>query len=1022
MDPSQDAGSQPSAVETAPVMLQSASTSRSLSPRQYPWRSPITTFADLLHEIRHQYTQLPPALFLDLFLEAQAIVGELFHQQARPLMQTLVEFEAIGTQITGFKEYMESDEYQDRFPEFKAARDYVSSNRAATERARRDVPIAYPTYGRALLALYDSQGWARNLKTLTNKFPDESDGIAALNRAILDRVQKAKASPYGRKGQKATICILTSDLDAAKRANHRTLNHPTAKEILREKLYIHPAHGTLTSTPPAELSLAETIGTASPALTPHTVHTLPLLRPSTPPASRLFAETISTDSQTPAPRPQRILPSSTDASGNEGSTGFTTINASSPVLRTAASAAISPGEGSDGETTPADLKCMATSPSPGDEAQHLAAIPNHPAINGLDESTCLHPGDPGPQQGGGLTDEGLLGELPDSQSPCLCETGGLLTPELLSAIVVEGTKQRPQGSVSVDNCKAWVDLLQKIAEPLKQAAEDSTLLCHEHLRLVCRASGLDPAVSDSELAARLAAIAENCSEVEQFHEFIYRSSRRSRWLARPRFEYNQYRMFHFHLDMDPRSLLARDGYVDVRFRNPYLDTPEMRRLFETETRIINHHTSAVAGMRWARQFSIAQQAEMHDIGRYFVDVLLRPDHPHDLIAYPQPTIETLADSDPPSANAPFHVPLSLARPHLWRNSITSFTPMVVETAQGCDHYLHGVGGLEESLDDFRVAYQKYLESKGGTLTKRLHHDIDAEAFALSHADVYTVYPIPMSDARMIRFMAPWVPRAHRGHGERLVIETTLVAPRDALPTDPDYALHETRVDGGVFLADVHDAHKDHTTSRLGPWGNPHPLRAIPAWPAWQALSGISPLSDALVGLRRHDTLEVIVMKNVLFTTDPNQAHQRWALIDQVRRAIADAAKLALESFIRTEAALFPNNGYQSNVPAPIPDEEWVTLTDRDAIRTFDLPEVGNIYQQDADDGWISSDTETNPSESELELASHRLLPPPQHGNQKTATKGAGSGPAQKRGKRAGPAPQDGETAKRWKKTETAQVV
>ncbi|KAL6228691.1 hypothetical protein BDW75DRAFT_246438 [Aspergillus navahoensis] len=115
MDPSQDPGSQPSAVETALVTLQSASTSRSLSTTTLPPGSTlgsasITTFAGLLHEIRHQYTQLPPALFLDLFLEAQAIVGELFHQQARPLMQTLVEFEAIGTQITGFKEYMESDE------------------------------------------------------------------------------------------------------------------------------------------------------------------------------------------------------------------------------------------------------------------------------------------------------------------------------------------------------------------------------------------------------------------------------------------------------------------------------------------------------------------------------------------------------------------------------------------------------------------------------------------------------------------------------------------------------------------------------------------------------------------------------------------------------------------------------------------------------------------------------------------------------------------------------------------------
>ncbi|KAL6228659.1 hypothetical protein BDW75DRAFT_246481 [Aspergillus navahoensis] len=256
----------------------------------------------------------------------------------------------------------------------------------------------------------------------------------------------------------------------------------------------------------------------------------------------------------------------------------------------------------------------------------------------------------------------------------------------------------------------------------------------------------------------------------------------------------------------------------------------MRSLFETEMRIINHHTTAVAGTHWARQFSIAQQAEMHDIKRYFVA--------HD---------RKTGGLRPPILQ-PALCPLE--RPHLWRNSITSFTPMVMETAQGCDHYLHGVGGLEESLDDFRAAYQQYLESKGRALTKCLHHDIDADAFGLAHTDAYTVYPFPMPNARMICFMAPWVPRDHRGHSERLVVETTLVAPRDSLPTDADYtphAPHKTRVDGGVLLADVQDTHKDHTTSCLGLWGNPHPLRAIPAWPAWQALSGISSLPDALGG-------------------------------------------------------------------------------------------------------------------------------------------------------------------------------
>ncbi|KAL4756073.1 uncharacterized protein BDW70DRAFT_154482 [Aspergillus foveolatus] len=308
--------------------------------------------------------------------------------------------------------------------------------------------------------------------------------------------------------------------------------------------------------------------------------------------------------------------------------------------------------------------------------------------------------------------------------------------------------------------------------------------------------------------------------------------------------------------------------------------------------------------------------EMHIINHHTTTVA---DYPHDLIAYPQPTIKTPADPNCQSADWPFQVPLSLECSHQWMNIMTSFTPMVMETTQGCDHYVHGIGMLVELLDNFQIAYQEYLESNGGALTKHGDHGVDADAFALLHADIYPVYPIPMSNARMIWFMAPWVPRAHHGGQERLVIETTLVVPRDALPTNPEYSLYtpqEIKIDGGAFLANIQDARKNHTTSCLGPWGNSHPLCKIPVWPAWK----------------------VILMKNMLFNTDPDRAHLRWTFIDQAHRAITEAAKLAVESFIQAEAALFPNNSYQSEVPALAPDKD-----------TFDLPEVGNIYHQDPDD-------------------------------------------------------------------------
>ncbi|KAL4742910.1 hypothetical protein BDV11DRAFT_150846 [Aspergillus similis] len=63
----------------------------------------------------------------------------------------------------------------------------------------------------------------------------------------------------------------------------------------------------------------------------------------------------------------------------------------------------------------------------------------------------------------------------------------LLTPELLSEIEAEGSKNRQLGWISEGGRKARVDFLQKLVESLKRAAEDPMLLCHNHLRHARRA-------------------------------------------------------------------------------------------------------------------------------------------------------------------------------------------------------------------------------------------------------------------------------------------------------------------------------------------------------------------------------------------------------------------------------------------------------------------------------------------------------------------------------------------------------
>ncbi|PWY96088.1 hypothetical protein BO94DRAFT_581221 [Aspergillus sclerotioniger CBS 115572] len=344
----------------------------------------------------------------------------------------------------------------------------------------------------------------------------------------------------------------------------------------------------------------------------------------------------------------------------------------------------------------------------------------------------------------------------------------------------------------------------------------------------------------------------------------------------------------------------------------------MQHLLALESRIIDHHTTATGGVCWARQHSIAQQIMVQDIGRYYLDVLLRPDHPHNLIAYPQPAIDTRTlDTD--EALAPFHVPLSMHRPFVFENSLTSFVPLMTEDKQGCDHFLHGVGGTIQGFDDFCEVYAQYLDRRGGVLPFRFGHHIDAEGLAHAHPEVFSIYPIPLPSTSHVRFMVPWIPRATRGNGPRLVLQPTLVVPRDALPTDQDFTeitACDTRVDDDVHFKDMQHQNTQMTAYSIGPWGARHPLHKFPTWSAWQSVHDINTLSDAIAGQRDHHALEVIIIKNILFSTDPTNADLRWKLINRSHKAAAEVAKHAIHDFIQAEAALFPENSFSGSSPHP----------------------------------------------------------------------------------------------------------
>ncbi|KAL4911650.1 hypothetical protein BDW62DRAFT_207250 [Aspergillus aurantiobrunneus] len=229
-----------------------------------------------------------------------------------------------------------------------------------------------------------------------------------------------------------------------------------------------------------------------------------------------------------------------------------------------------------------------------------------------------------------------------------------------------------------------------------------------------------------------------------------------------------------------------------------------------------------------------------------------------------------------------------------------------------------------------------------------------------YPDQYWSDPAPLSSTSYIRFMVPWMPRASRGNGPRHVLQPTLVVPRGAGPTNAGYnptIACDIHIDSSVNLNNVVQYNTQMTASNIGPWGARHPSRKLSCWPAWQTVVGINTLSDTITGRRDHNHLEVIIIKNILFNTDPAKAPLRWKLIDEYYQAAAAAARRAIYDFVQAEAALFPDNGFSSPNPPTHPDKEWSTTADRAEIKTFVMPHINNILDKDNESDWIPSNKE-----------------------------------------------------------------
>ncbi|KAL2812460.1 hypothetical protein BDW59DRAFT_167801 [Aspergillus cavernicola] len=358
-------------------------------------------------------------------------------------------------------------------------------------------------------------------------------------------------------------------------------------------------------------------------------------------------------------------------------------------------------------------------------------------------------------------------------------------------------------------------------------------------------------------------------------------------------------------------MLATSRYVDINVYGNSAKQQELHQAALAEANIIRHYTKTVGSTCWPHQFSIVQQILNQDLLYYLLNVCLRPGHPYQLCAYPQPVIDTanLTDSD---LEEPFYVPILLKhRATCFADSLTSYTPLHTEHTNSCDHLLMGVGGTAAAAQQFRDNYTTYLESLGGKLNGRFGHHIDMSRLAESKLETYQVQPCPLPEPGHVYFMVLWVPRAHHSTGPRLVLKQMLVFSREAhamdreefsnMLLDEEENRDKIRVDRGMHLDEVKQNNQKFTPTCNSPWGDAHPCCCISNWTPWTMIRGLSPIADTIMGHHMWSEQEVIAELNILFDPDTANSQRYWNTISCHYHAATAYALAVIKCFQHMKA-------------------------------------------------------------------------------------------------------------------------
>ncbi|KAL2811013.1 hypothetical protein BDW59DRAFT_168072, partial [Aspergillus cavernicola] len=587
--------------------------------------------------------------------------GDLAAQKSDEWADILKAYKQLGDSLPVFQHFKATEDYNTEFTVFKTFHNNRARNIREVDNAREQVPERWPTVGHALLAIQPSQGWACNLKTISGMVP-EQQVIDCFNRAIINHVTDIQNS--GSCGYSYNLTPCPANLTKARELPANFLR-PTAEEIAGLGLFLDQL-GLVTRKPPAEQSYAATEPSATPTPTlTQQYYWKPALTTSREDEgnkdllarSPLFTRPGTEPEGSPMPQ-DRDAHSKRSAQDEPEPAGKPMSITMSPTPRPEMDNTHSERSAQD-EPKPAGKPMSVTaSPTPCPEVDNT-----HSERSAQDEpepAVQLTPSTPQttPMTSNKVLDAEILelageamtsepGTDPAAQDnppvPCTCVTNELFLPKDAAAISMH------------PKLKTLHLMIWAIKDHLVQAARDTTFMCNNHTRAIGQALGLK-STNFNNIRQQLAVIAPHTETLIKFKLFIHKNANIAIWFKEPNFVINRewdaiIKDITSHVDSlqtDPRAILATSGYVDINVYGNSAEQQELHQAALAEANIIRHHTKTVGSTRWPHQFSIVQQILNQDLLYYLLNVCLRPGHPYQLCAYPQPVIDTanLTDSDP----------------------------------------------------------------------------------------------------------------------------------------------------------------------------------------------------------------------------------------------------------------------------------------------------------------------------------------------------------------------------------------